>query len=304
VKEKSVATFQRIAEAEGRIHGKPPQDVTFHEVGALDSIADIACVAVAMENLKVDRVICSPLAEGSGFVQCAHGRFPIPAPATLEILKGVPLRIGQEQCEMITPTGAAIAREYATNFEAMPEIVVEKIGYGAGTRNPDGRPNVLRAVLGTVAEVRDDRVSDTVTVIETNIDDLSPEIAGSVMERLMAGKALEASYVPAFMKKNRPGFVLSVICNPADAGEIAQFILSETSSFGVRMHDCRRMKLDREIVQVATVEGEIAVKIGRSGGKVVQVAPEYESCAAASRASGRPLREVYASAIAAWHAIR
>ncbi len=307
VKTRAISIFERIAVAEGRIHGVPTEEVHFHEVGAVDSIADIVCACVGIEHLGVDRVTSSPLTEGHGFVACAHGRFPLPAPATLEILQGVTLRETDSQEEMITPTGAGIVREYAALFGPMPPMRIEKIGYGAGTRNPLGRPNVLRAVLG-VGEDANDAGSgfemDTVTVIEANIDDLNPEIAGAAMESLLTAGALDVAVAPLWMKKNRPGFMLIVVCAPANADALAKVLMRETSTFGVRLNEQRRLKLHREIVRVATRYGDIEMKLGRHGDEIVQASPEYESCARAAKHSGQSIREIYSAAIAAWHASR
>ena len=208
VKKRAVGIFERIAKAEGKIHGMTPEEVTFHEVGALDSIADIVLACVGIEMLKVDRVVASPLAEGRGWIDAAHGRFPVPAPATLEILKGIPLGSVDEAFEFITPTGAAIVAEFAEAYGPMPEMKIEKVGYGVGTRVLKNKPNVLRAVLGeTVAGPggADGYERDTIVRVETNIDDLSPEIVGSVTEQLLKAGALDVFLTPIQMKKNRPG---------------------------------------------------------------------------------------------------
>jgi uncharacterized protein (TIGR00299 family) protein len=307
VKGRAINIFKRIAVAEGRIHGVPTEEVHFHEVGAVDSIADIVCACVGIEHLGVDRVTISPLTEGHGFVDCAHGRFPLPAPATLEILQGVFLRQSESTQEMITPTGAGIVREFAASFGIMPEMRIEKVGYGAGTRNPAGRPNVLRAVLGWEEAVANDVAyfeTDTVAVLEANIDDLNPEVAGSAMESLLAAGAFDVAFTPLYMKKNRPGFMLIVVCTPASAEELAKVLIRETSTFGVRLSEQRRLKLHREVVRVATRYGEVEIKIGRHGDEIVQVSPEYESCLRTAKQSGQSVREIYSTAIAAWHASR
>ncbi|MBA3608546.1 MAG: nickel pincer cofactor biosynthesis protein LarC [Verrucomicrobiota bacterium] len=304
VRQKTLAVFERVALAEAKIHGVPLETVGFHEVGAIDSIADIVGACIALEALGRPRVIVSPLREGRGWIDCAHGRFPLPAPATLEILRGVELELVDESWESITPTGAAIAREFAQSFGLMPRMEIEKIGYGIGTRELKERPNVLRAVLGRVTEVAsNDYETDTIIEIETNIDDLSPEITGAVMERLLALGALDVTLTPVQMKKNRPGVQLAVLCEPALEAKVVHTLLTETSAFGVRRSEKRRFKLERRFEKVQTAFGEITLKLGLRKGEVVQVAPEFESCRAASERSGQPLREIYRAALAA-HAKR
>jgi uncharacterized protein (TIGR00299 family) protein len=296
VKSRSIAVFHRIALAEGKIHGLPAEDVGFHEVGAADSIADIVAACAGLEALGIERVIASRLVEGSGWVDCDHGRFPLPAPATLEILAGIPLRQIDEPGELITPTGAALLAEFAGEFGPLPEMRIEKIGYGLGTRDSQPRPNVLRAVVGVCAGTPDAE-TDEVTQIETNLDDLSPELAGACMERLFAAGALDVYYTAAQMKKNRPGFVLTVLATEDSAPALARLILTETSAFGVRMHRCRRMKLRREFRDVETPYGPVRLKLGFLGDELVQAAPEYESCRDAAKRAGVSVKDVH---LAAW----
>ncbi len=296
VKERSIAVFHRIAVAEGKIHGVPPAEVGFHEVGAVDSIADIVAACAGIEALEIDRVVASRLVEGSGFVDCAHGRFPLPAPATMEILSGIPVRQIEETGELITPTGAAILAEFATFFGPLPEMRIEKIGYGLGTRDSQPRPNVLRAVVGICAETPDAEI-DEITQIETNLDDLTPELAGATMERLFAAGALDVFYTAAQMKKNRPGFMLTVLATEETASELARIILTETSAFGVRMDRKRRMKLRREFREVETPYGPVRIKLGFLGDEMVQAAPEYESCREAAKRAGVSVKDVH---LAAW----
>lgn len=293
VKAKSLAMFRRIAVAEGKIHDLPPDDVHFHEVGAVDSIVDLVATCICLESLGIPSLAASPLTEGSGFVDCAHGRFPLPAPATLEILAGIPLRQIDEPGERITPTGAAILAEFCSGFGPMPAMGIEKVGYGAGTRNPADRPNVLRAVLG---ENVDGESRDTVTEIDSNIDDLSPELISAAVVRLLSAGALDVFVTPIQMKKGRPAFRLTVLTEPHRAEEFARLILRETSAFGVRMHDCRRLKLRREIAVVKTEHGPVEIKRGWLGSELVQSAPEFESCRRVAEAAGVPVRVVYESA--------
>jgi uncharacterized protein (TIGR00299 family) protein len=237
VKRHAVGIFERLAKAEGKIHGMKPDEVTFHEVGALDSIADIVLACVGIELLKVDRVMVSPLAEGRGWIDSEHGRFPLPAPATLEILAGISLGSIDEPFEFITPTGAAIVAEFSEGFGPMPAMKIEKIGYGVGSRVLKSRPNVLRAVLGEAgaATPADGYERDTITRMETNIDDLSPEILGAVTEQLLKAGALDVFLTPIQMKKNRPGLQLTVLCEEVAVGWVAELIFRQTTSFGVRM---------------------------------------------------------------------
>jgi uncharacterized protein (TIGR00299 family) protein len=294
VKTRAVAVFQRIAVAEGKIHGMPPDEVHFHEVGAVDSIVDIVGFCVALESLGSPDIVASALVEGSGFIDCAHGKFPLPAPATLEILSGIPIRQIDEPMEFITPTGAALLAEFAGSFGPFPALAVERIGYGVGTRNTPNRPNVLRAVLGDTDETAE---SDTITEIETNLDDMSPELLGAATVKLLAAGALDVFVTPIQMKKNRPGSLLTVIVNPARANEFARMILRETTAFGLRMNDRRRLKLRREIITIETPYGKVEIKKGWLGGELLQSAPEFESCRAVAEKAGVPVRDVYTAAV-------
>ena len=301
VKKHALSIFHRIAVAEGKIHGQPAEDVAFHEVGALDSIADIICACVGIEQLGIDEVRVSPLFDGRGWVKCAHGQFPIPCPATLEILAGIPLGQIDEPYEFITPTGAAIVAEFGRAFGVMPTLRVEKIGYGIGSRQLPNRPNVLRAVLGQAdAPSTSPYLTDTVVRVETNLDDLSPEIAGAVLNRLMDAGALDAALLPIQMKKNRPGVQLSVLCEEAALGKFADLLFAETTAFGIRMDRVERWKLDRRFETVSTPFGEITVKLGLRGKEIVQTAPEFESCREASERTGQPLRAIYEAALQAF----
>lgn len=301
VKTHALSIFHRIAVAEGKIHGKPPEEVGFHEVGALDSIADIVLACVGIEALGVDEVRVSPLYDGHGWVDCAHGRFPVPCPATLELLTGIPVGQIDEPFEFITPTGAALVAEFGRSFGVMPTMRVEKIGYGIGFRQLANRPNVLRAVLGEVDAASDSPYqTDTVVRVETNLDDLSPEITGAVLGRLMDAGALDATLTPIQMKKNRPGVQLNVLCEEGVLPKIADLIFAETTAFGLRMDRVERWKLERRFETVVTPWGEITVKLGLRAATVVQIAPEFESCRSVSEQTGQPLRAVYEAAILAY----
>ncbi len=314
VKKKSIAVFQRIADAEGKIHGKPASEVHFHEVGAVDSIVDIVGGCIALEMLGKPRVIASPVVEGTGWIRCAHGRFPIPAPATLAILGA--RRIGITQCdepnELITPTGAALLAEFAESFEVMDGIVAEKIGFGLGTRENKTRPNVLRAVLGMQSKVLGlkskvaglstikhqpsthlDWEIDRIAVLETNLDDINAEILGSFVENALAAGALDVFHTPIQMKKNRPGVLLTVLCAEAEADKFSELMLRETTAFGVRRTIAERRKLQREFTTVKTKFGNVTVKLGKLNGKVVQAAPEFESCKKLAAQKKVPLKQIY-----------
>jgi len=312
VKQKSLAVFQRIAEAEGTIHGLPPGEVHFHEVGAVDSIVDIVGAAVALELLGKPRVIASPVVEGTGWIRCAHGRFPVPAPATLAILgaRGIGITQCAEPHELVTPTGAALLAEFAESFGPMENLVAGKIGFGLGTRDHQTRPNVLRAVLGSQGRAAGggkpasapaasvDWETDRVAVLETNLDDCTGEILGAFMETALAAGALDVFHTPIQMKKNRPGVLLTVLCSEAEADKFAALMLRETTAFGVRQTIAERRKLRREFAEAGTKFGKVTVKLGRFGGKLVQAAPEFESVKKAALRAGAPVKKVFEAAAA------
>jgi len=310
VKQKSLAVFLRLAEAEGKIHGVPPEQVHFHEVGAVDSIVDIVGACIGLELLGKPRVLASRVIEGVGWVDCAHGRFPIPAPATLAVLgaRGIALSQCDEPNELVTPTGAALLAEFVETFGPMQEVVAEKIGFGLGTRDNKTRPNVLRAVLwqpkpgdpGTGAGAgAHDWETDTITVLETNLDDINAEILGQFMERALAAGALDVFHTPIQMKKSRPGVLLTVLCVPAEADQFSELLLRETSAFGIRRYTAERRKLRREFVNVQTPHGEVTVKVGRLNGRVLQAAPEFESCRKLAGQAKVPVKEIYEAALRA-----
>jgi pyridinium-3,5-bisthiocarboxylic acid mononucleotide nickel chelatase len=303
VKEKSNAVFARIARAEGKIHGKPADQVHFHEVGAVDSIVDIVGGCIALELLGKPRVLASPVTEGTGFINCAHGRFPIPAPATIAIIaeRGVPISQCEEPHELVTPTGAAILAEFVEEFAPIQNIVPEKIGYGLGQRDNKTRPNVLRAVLGksTATTSTHDWETDSVAVLETNLDDINAEILGHVVEKAFAQGALDVFHTPIQMKKNRPGVLLTILCATTDQDRFTELLLRETTALGVRRSTCERRKLKREVIQVKTNFGNVEVKIGKLDGRNVQASPEFESCRRLAEEKGVPIKEIYQAAITA-----
>jgi hypothetical protein len=313
VKKKSAAVFQRIAGAEGKIHGLPPKRVHFHEVGAVDSIVDIVGACIALEMLGKPRVLASPVAEGVGWIDCAHGRFPVPAPATLAILgaRGIGVTQCEEPHELVTPTGAALLAEFAESFGPMRGLVAEKTGFGLGTRENKTRPNVLRVVLGecdtargavsrhpsTVTRHPLDWESDTIAVLETNLDDSSGEILGHFTGTALAAGALDAFHTPVQMKKNRPGVLLTVLCAEADADKFSELILRETGALGVRRTFAVRRKLRRGFTTVKTRFGAVTVKLGWLDGKVVHTAPEFESCKKLAARAKVPLKKIYEAAV-------
>ena len=280
--------FRCVAEAEATVHGMPIERVHFHEVGALDSIADIVGAAVGLDLLGVERFTSSPVAVGSGTVKCAHGIMPVPAPATALILKGVPIAACPVKGELATPTGAAILK-CAVNEFISPTITVESIGYGAGSKDPIEQPNVLRLMVGTT-DITSDR--DTIVVLETNLDDCTGEVIGYTMEQLFAAGALDVFAVQIQMKKNRPGVLLTVLAEPLKVNEMETILFRETTTFGVRRTTATRSKLHRESATIDSPWGPLQVKRGWRNGVNV-VTPEYESCAKIAREKGIPLRIVY-----------
>jgi len=303
VKQKAIAVFQRIADAEGKIHGLPAEQVHFHEVGAVDSIVDIVGSCIALEMLGRPHVLAGSVVEGTGWINCAHGRFPIPAPATLQIFaaRGVALSQCDEPHELVTPTGAGLLAEFVESFGPMRGLVPEKVGFGLGTRDNKTRPNVLRAVLGEQrgegrsekGESAHDWETDTIAVLETNVDDLNPEILGHLVEKALAEGALDVFHTPIQMKKNRPGVLLTILCAEDEADKFSEMLLRETSTFGVRRYPAERRKLAREFVSVKTQYGEVKVKIGKLNGKIVQAAPEFASCKELAEQRHVPLKEIY-----------
>jgi hypothetical protein len=305
--ENAKRTFTRLAEAEAAVHGTTLEKVHFHEVGADDAIVDIVGACVALRTLNVDRITCSPVPTGSGAVRCEHGVMPVPAPATANLLKGVPLAATEEVGELTTPTGAALLTTLCERFGPMSGMSIRDIGYGAGTRDGQTRPNVLRVMLGepqpeaaggTTAE--SDEHADVVTLLEANLDDAPGQNVAHAAQLLLDAGALDVFLVPIMMKKGRPGQLITAICRTADAAALEAILFRETSTFGVRRHECSRSKLARTRESVPTSFGSIRVKVGRRGGEVLQVWPEYDDCAEAAGRSGASLREVQAAALEAW----
>jgi uncharacterized protein (TIGR00299 family) protein len=296
----SLTAFGLLAEAEGRIHGIPAEEVHFHEVGGIDAIVDIACCAAAADALDLDAWYCSPVNVGSGFVNCAHGRFPVPAPATAELLKNLPTYAAHVQMELVTPTGAALLRALDCRFEATPVMRTQAIGYGAGTRNPERFPNVLRVSIGEIATAARPFSEDQVTVLECAVDDLSPQVLAHTAQLALERGALDVMSEAVTMKKGRLGTLLTVLCKPGDAAGLQQLIFRETTTLGIRVREESRVILAREITPVETDFGVIHIKTGSWQGEEWNAAPEFEDCRRAAAAFDVPLKTVMQAAMAAW----
>jgi uncharacterized protein (TIGR00299 family) protein len=293
----AIAIFENLGAAEAKIHQVPVQSVHFHEVGAVDAMVDICCAAVGAEALQVEEWVCSPLNVGGGTVVCAHGTFPIPAPATLELLQDAPIYSSGPQKELVTPTGAAIAKTLARRFAAFPSMKVTATGYGAGTRDFAGYPNVLRLTLGESQAEAHAVSEEAITVLEASIDDLNPQVFGYVLDRALAEGALDAFGTPLQMKKNRPGMLLTVLAKPGDAERLAELIFAETSTLGVRIRQEQRRALGRRWVSVQTRWGEVRMKVASLNGSITNYAPEYEDCRKIAGEQHLPLKSVMQEAI-------
>jgi len=299
VKETAKNVFDRLAQAEARIHNTTKDDVYLHEVSAVDSIVDIVGSAIGIKLLGIEEIFSSPLSlGGGGFVKCAHGILPVPVPATLELLKNIPVRQTSIKKELVTPTGAAIISTLAKGFGSMPEMTIEQIGYGAGGRDLAEQPNMLRIVIGEKKNTAgaDLNSSDEITVLETNIDDMSPETYGYVMEKLFQEGALDVFFTPIFMKKNRPAIKLTVLTHSQNKEKICNCIISETTTFGVRFYETERKKLSREFVTVDTQYGEVRMKLGKLDDEVIKAMCEYEDCKRLAEENGVTIKSVYQAA--------
>ena len=297
-KDRAIRIFEALGAAEAKVHNTGVEEIHFHEVGAIDAIVDIVCASVGSEALGVDDWICSPLNVGGGTVVCAHGAFPIPAPATLELLKNAPIYSGEIQKELVTPTGAAIVSILASRFSHFPAMKTEKIGYGAGTRNFKNSPNVLRLTVGeTTAQHLSPFPMEEITVLEANVDDMTPQVFGYVMEQALGSGALDAFGTPVQMKKSRPGMLLTVLCRTEDAQSLTKLILSETTTLGVRMRRETRAALTRRHVSVCTKWGEVRMKLANLNGSISNYAPEYEDCRRIAKEQKVPLKIVMQEAI-------
>jgi uncharacterized protein (TIGR00299 family) protein len=290
VKQRALQIFTRLAEAEARVHNEPVDRVHFHEVGAIDAIVDVVGAAICFDALQIDRFICSPLHVGSGMVKMAHGQFPIPPPAVTELLKGVPFYATEIKGELLTPTGAAIITTVCSEYGPIPQMTTEATGYGAGTREYQDFPNVLRVLIGqTVASgAKDERL----WMLETNLDDASPQIIGHVMDRVLESGALDCFFTPVQMKKNRPGVLLSVLCGANEKDALMELLFTETTTLGVRSYEVNRRALQRSVVRVETPYGPIDVKVAHLDGRVVNEMPEFEQCRQAAATANVPLKVV------------
>ena len=299
VKRRAIRTFESLGASEAKIHNVDVEKIHFHEVGAVDAIVDIVAACAGIEALGVDAWYCSALNVGAGMVECAHGTFPVPAPATADLLRGFPTYSAHVEKELVTPTGAALVRMLEPVFGAQPVMRVEHIGYGAGTRNPKGFPNALRISVGEMEDAAAPK-GETVTVLETALDDLSPQVLAWVAESLLGTGALDVMLTPVVMKKGRPGTLLTVLCEAAKSGALTALILRETSTLGVRTRQDRRQCLERQHVNVRTAYGEVRMKVGMLGDEVMNAAPEFEDCKAAAMRCGVALKLVQQAAIAAY----
>jgi len=295
VRDLALRAFRLLGEAEAKIHNIPLEKIHFHEVGAVDAIVDITCAAAGCVSLGVDRWLCSPVNVGGGTVKCGHGVFPVPAPATAELLKGARVYNSGIDAELVTPTGAAILRALNVEYTVLPELTVEHIGYGAGSRDPKETANVVRITIGEAVAPSED--ADLVTVIETAVDDLTPQIISYVIEQAMAAGALDVMSAPVQMKKNRPGHLITALCRPEDAERISSLLLRETTTLGVRMRQERRRVLQRSFETVTTQWGDVRVKLGYLNGELANCAPEFEDCRRIAQEHGVPLKTVMQEAL-------
>jgi hypothetical protein len=296
VKERSARLFRRLAETEASVHGASPEDVHFHEVGAVDSIVDIVGGVVGLTWLRADRVVASPLNVGTGTVSMSHGVFAVPPPATALLVQGVPV-YGAGEGELLTPTGALLVTGHATAYGPLPPLRSEGVGHGAGSRDTPGRPNVLRLIVG---EETGGALGQKVMVLEAEMDDLSPQLCGPLLEKLLAAGALDVYYTAIQMKKGRPGILVTALVEPGRREAAEEVLFAETTTLGVRRQEWERTVLDREVVTVETPYGPVGVKVGRRGGRVYNAQPEFDDCQRAAAARGVPVKEVWAAAVAAY----
>ncbi len=297
IRKRAVEIFEKLAISEGQVHDLPPEDVEFHEVGAVDSIVDVVGTAIGLDALGIEQFLCSPINVGGGFIHCQHGYYPVPAPATANLLKHAPVYSRHVEAELVTPTGAAILAATIDRFGPMDGFEIDRVGYGAGTKEFDQFPNCLRLFLGKGETAVGDTFEDRIVVIEANIDDMSAENLAYAAERLLAAGALDVITIPVQMKKGRPGHLLQVLAPSGSEEDLSRTMFEETTTIGVRMRPMSRRVLDRETVRVETAQGRVDVKVSRFNGKIVNVSPEYEDCARLARASGRPFKDVQAEVL-------
>lgn len=298
-KQIALSILSIIASAESKIHNVDIERIHFHEIGAIDSIIDIAATAIGIDALKIDEVYSSVVPLGRGFVETMHGMLPVPAPATVEILKGIPVYSGNFDFEVTTPTGAAIIKSLVKNFGDVPLMKIKKTGYGSGTLKKEGIPNLLRIIIGELLEQPDDFAEiydfkyENMILLSANLDDISPEIIGYLLERLFKEKVPDAWTEPLFMKKNRQAIKICVLCRPDDEEKFSEILFMETSTLGIRRQKIKRLVLKREIKTVRLPYGDVNMKIGYRNGKAVTFSPEYESCRILAQKTGKPVKEVY-----------
>jgi pyridinium-3,5-bisthiocarboxylic acid mononucleotide nickel chelatase len=304
-KKTAIAIFEKLGAAESKIHNVPIEKIHFHEVGAVDALVDITCAAVGAETLDVEEFVCSPLNVGGGTIECAHGTFPVPAPATVELLKGAPVYSSGLQAELVTPTGAAIMSTLATRFAQFPAMKIERSGYGAGSHDFPGHANVLRITVGETSSelavgdgaLATEVLQETISILEANLDDLNPQLFGYVMDRLLEAGALDVFGTPVQMKKNRPGTLLTVLAKPEDTGKLSQIIFAETTTLGVRRREEARQTLTRKWESVSTRFGDVRIKIASMNGTVTNYTPEYEDCRHIAAEQRVPLKLVMQEAV-------
>jgi pyridinium-3,5-bisthiocarboxylic acid mononucleotide nickel chelatase len=297
VRERAAAIFQKLGEAEARVHNVPLEKIHFHEVGAIDAIVDIVGACIGFAALGIDKFACSPLNVGGGMAKMAHGVLPVPAPATASLLKGKPTYSNGAQRELVTPTGAAIIATLCDSAGPQPPMTVTSIGYGAGTADLEGQPNVLRIMIGEAPEKIVPGYDEEIAVIEANLDDMNPQIYGYVLERALAAGALDVYTTPVQMKKNRPGTLLTILCNPSDTNALMSLIFAETTTFGARTYRAQRRALPRESVNVTTTYGDVRIKLSRVNGRILHVAPEYDDCRKLATEKNVPLQQVISEAL-------
>ena len=302
VREAASSIFKELADVEAAIHSTTPDKIHFHEVGAIDAIVDIVGALAGLERLGIDEVNASPVNVGGGFVECRHGVLPVPAPAAMKLLEGVPIYSKGPQVELVTPTGAVLLKSLVKSFGPLPSQKLLTHGYGAGKSEFDDWPNLLRAVIGESVESAGSGefggiyAEDEVVVMSANIDDMNPENFEHIMEMLLSAGALDVYLTPVQAKKTRPGTLLTLLCRPDEASSMASILFSESTTFGVRYHREARLKLDREILEVSTPWGAVKVKAGSAGGKMLTVSPEFEDCKSVACSAGVALRRVYDAA--------
>ncbi len=302
VRERASAIFQKLGEAEAHVHDAPIEKIHFHEVGAVDAIVDIVGACIGFHALGIEGFACSPLNVGGGTAKMAHGILPVPAPATARLLQGAPTFSNGVQRELVTPTGAAIVATLCDSFGPQPPMTVSAIGYGAGTANLEGQPNVMRIMIGEATEKSSAAPDQEISIIEANLDDMNPQIYGYVLEKALSAGALDVYTTALQMKKNRPGTLLTILCRPEDAGKLMSLIFAETTTLGVRTHRAQRHVLPREWVNVSTSYGDVRIKLSRANGRVLHAAPEYDDCRKLAVEKQVPLQQVISEALRTYQA--